>query len=157
MPDELRWISTTNMFVLNDGKVLVLKRGDNEIDFPGWYMLPGGKQESNETQIQAAIRETFEETGIKVINPKLRVIATHLHQYKNKVYLIYIFTATEYSGELVQCSEGEALWIPLSELLNDPKLYPDLKRHIKIITEDKNQVFFTYHSFNSNLKIIAES
>lgn len=156
--DELKWVSTTNMLVVSDGKVLVLKRGENEKDFPGWYMLPGGKQEENETPIQAAIRETFEETGIKVLNPKLKVVATHNHDYRGKIYLIYIFMAEDFSGDLVQSNEGVALWMPLDELMNDSKLYPDLKRHIKLITSDElNEVLFTYHKFDSNLKIKEEA
>ncbi len=157
MSDDLKWVSTTNMFVLNTRKVLVLKRGENQADFPGWYMLPGGKQEYNETPIQAAIRETFEETGVRVINPKLKVIATHFHGYKSKVYLVYIFSASEFSGDLIQSSEGEAMWIPLPELLKDPKLYPDLKRHIKMIEEASEEgVLFTYHKFNKDLEIVEE-
>ena len=156
MSDELKWVSTTNMFVLKDGKVLVLKRGEDEADFPGWYMLPGGKQEPNETPLQAAIRETFEETGIKVSHPTLKIIATHNHDYRSKIYLVYIFTATEFSGDIVQSTEGETLWIPLQELLTEPKLYPDLKRHIKMIEDmtETGEVVFTYHKFNQQLEII---
>ena len=157
MISDLKWVSTTNMFVEDGGKVLVVKRGDNEADFPGWYMLPGGKQEVSETPVEAAIRETFEETGIKVSDPKLRVVATHLHEYKSKVYVVYIFTADKFIGDLVQSDEGEAMWLPLNELLEDPKLYPDLRRHIKIIIEDRDQLFFTYHSFNSRLEIVKEA
>lgn len=146
------------MFVVNGGKVLVLKRGEEEKDFPGWYMLPGGKQEKDETPVQAAIRETFEETGIKVTDPKLRVIATHNHDYRGRVYLVYIFSASEFSGELVQCDEGEAMWMPLDELMDDPKLYPDLRRHIRMITEeDESGIVFTYHKFDSSLNIIEEA
>ena len=42
-------------------KFLFLKRKE------GWLDLPKGHLESNETIEQAAIRETFEETGIKII------------------------------------------------------------------------------------------
>ena len=43
-------------------KFLLLKRSE------GWLDFPKGHIEKNETEIEAAIRETFEETGIK-INP----------------------------------------------------------------------------------------
>lgn len=158
MSVDLKWISTTNMFVMDGDKVLVIKRGEDEKDFPGWYMLPGGKQEGDETPLQTAIRETFEETGIKVTNPKLRVLATHNHEYRGRMYLVYIFSATEFSGEIVQSDEGETMWMALDRLMNDPKLYPDLKRHIRMITEDNGEeVLFTYHKFDSNLNIIEEA
>lgn len=49
------------------------------------------------------------------------------------------------------------LWITLDEVLKDPKLYPDLKRHINLVLEAENsQVIFTYHKFNKDLEIIEE-
>jgi ADP-ribose pyrophosphatase YjhB (NUDIX family) len=44
-----------------DGAVLLIRRTDN-----GTWALPGGAVEMNESVADAAIRETFEETGIKV-------------------------------------------------------------------------------------------
>ncbi|MGH3281905.1 MAG: NUDIX hydrolase [Trebonia sp.] len=43
-----------------DGAVLLIRRTDN-----GNWALPGGAMEMNESVADAAIRETFEETGIK--------------------------------------------------------------------------------------------
>lgn len=158
MGGDFKWVSTTNMFVMDGSKVLVIKRGEEEKDFPGWYMLPGGKQEANETPIQTAIRETFEETGIKVTNPKLRVLATHNHEYRERMYLVYIFSSTEFLGQIVQSDEGTAMWMPIDELMNNPKLYPDLKRHIRmIIGDEEHEVLFTYHKFDDNLNIIEEA
>jgi 8-oxo-dGTP diphosphatase len=151
------FISTTNTLVIKGGKGLFIKRDESLEDFPGWLMLPGGKQEYDETPQQSAVRETFEETGLKIADPELKVIATHNHYYKNKVYLVYIFTAKEFSGKLIDVEEdkGTPVWIPLDEALGHPKLYPDLKRHIKLIRESENSdVIFTYHKFNKNLEII---
>ncbi|OGM03215.1 hypothetical protein A2115_02815 [Candidatus Woesebacteria bacterium GWA1_41_8] len=121
-------------------------------------MLPGGKQEVDETPQQAAIREYFEETGIKVVNPKLKIVATHNHYYKNRVYIVYIFVAQEFSGELKESDEGKPMWMKLEALLKDEKLYPDLRRHIRLAMEDTgNEVIFTYHKFNKDLEIIEES
>lgn len=124
-------------------------------DFPGWYILPGGKHEYDETPLQTAIRETFEETGIKVTNPKLRVLATHYHDYRDTVYLVYIFTAQEFKGSLIESSEGTPMWLPINQALSNPKLYPDLKRHIEIIIKGQSdELVFTYHRFNKDMKII---
>jgi 8-oxo-dGTP diphosphatase len=110
-----------------------------------------------ETPQQAAIRETFEETGIKAINPKLKVVATHNHFYRNRVYLVYIFVSNEFSGKLKDSVEGHAMWMPLDEAMGHDKLYPDLKRHIKIATDpQQEEVIFTYHKFNKDLEIIEE-
>lgn len=157
---DLQFISTTNMLIVKDGKGLFIKRSDKLEDFPGWLMLPGGKQKGNETPYQASIRETFEETGLKVIDPQLKVIATHNHDYKSKIYLVYIFQASEFSGSLINTEEdkGEPVWLPLKETLENPKLYPDLKRHIRLVLEAKDKsVIFTYHKFNKDLEIVEEN
>ena len=118
-------------------------------------MLPGGKHESDETPLQTSIRETFEETGIKAINPRLRVFATHNHGYRDRVYLVYIFEASEFSGKLVESEEGKPAWLEKDKLLKSSKLYPDLKRHIDmILSSPENEVIFTYHKFNNKLEII---
>lgn len=152
------FVSTTNMLVVKDNKALFIKRSEKLENFPGWLMLPGGKHEVDETPLQAAIRETWEETGIKVVDPKLKVVATHNHFYRNRVYLVFIFQAEEFSGDLKESDEGMPIWIPLEEALKDTKLYPDLKRHIELVLESEgDQVIFTYHKFNKDLEIIEES
>ena len=49
------------LVVREDGAVLIIRRTDN-----GNWALPGGAVEMNESVSDAAIRETFEETGIRV-------------------------------------------------------------------------------------------
>ena len=53
MSSEIKWVSTTNMLIRDGEKILVIKRADDLLDFPGWYILPGGKQEINETVEEA--------------------------------------------------------------------------------------------------------
>jgi 8-oxo-dGTP diphosphatase len=155
MDQEIMFSSTTNLLLIKDGQVLLVKRNENLKDFPGWFILPGGKQEKNETPKEAAIREVFEETGIKVNDAVLKVIATHYHEYKSKVYLVYIFESNNFEGLLKESSEGIPMWINIEEALNNPKLFPDLKRHIKLILESRSvDILFTYHRFNVNLEII---
>ena len=156
MSADIPLVSTTNMLILKGDEALFIKRSEKLENFPGWYMLPGGKQEHDETPMRAAIIETFEETGLKVIKPQLKVVATHFHEYKPKVYLVFIYLAREFSGRLIEKSEeGELIWLSVNKILEDPKLYPDLKRHFRLIFEgDGQEVIFTYHRFNKDLEII---
>ena len=44
-------------------KVLLLKRGDDQADYPGYWGFPAGHIEEGESPEQAALRESFEEVG----------------------------------------------------------------------------------------------
>jgi len=141
MESEIVFSSTTNMLCIKDGNILLVKRNENLADFPGWYILPGGKQEKDETPLDATIRETFEETGIKVKEAVLRIIATHYHEYKSKVYIVNIFKSSNFEGSLVESKEGTPEWMPVDEVIKNPKLYPDLKRHIVKMAPDPFSLF----------------
>ena len=55
------------LFSTPDGQILLLRRAADDEDGGEWS-IPGGKVEDGETTLQAAVRETEEETGYKV-NP----------------------------------------------------------------------------------------
>lgn len=55
--------------IVVDNEILMLKRQYRKDKSNGWC-FPGGKLEPNEASLDAVIRETFEETGIKIDSPK---------------------------------------------------------------------------------------
>ncbi len=57
------------LFTKDHKKVLMVKR--NKLPYKDCWNGIGGKIEEDETEIQATIRECYEETEIKLINPKL--------------------------------------------------------------------------------------
>lgn len=58
----------SGIFILRkDGKLLICHPTNHAVDF---YSIPKGKIESGETKIEAAIRETFEETNIDLFGTK---------------------------------------------------------------------------------------
>lgn len=52
--------------IIQDGKVLILQRGDNDVYLPGLWEIPSGKREPSEKTIDGCKREVKEETGLKV-------------------------------------------------------------------------------------------
>jgi len=58
-------------FIVQNGKILILKRRDDEAFLPGTWEVPGGGVDENETVEQAVIRETKEEAGMDIIPQKL--------------------------------------------------------------------------------------
>ena len=148
------FISTTNVFIKKDDKYLVLKRGKDVSVFKNYIMGPGGKQDEGESVDETAAREMLEETGIDIRNLKLRAIGTHNHSYKDKTYLVFIFTADYEKGELVDSNEGDLEWHDMEELLNDDKLWPDLKIYLPHLTSQNNHILFSYLEYNRNFEII---
>jgi mutator protein MutT len=57
----------------NDGRVLLVKRSKDELNYGGHWSLPGGKAEAGETPEEAAIREAREEVGYLATDPMVCV------------------------------------------------------------------------------------
>lgn len=52
--------------IIKEGRALLLQRKDDEEVYPGFWELPSGKREFNETSIEALAREVKEETGLSL-------------------------------------------------------------------------------------------
>lgn len=69
------------LFTKDYKKVLMVKR--NKPPYKDCWNGIGGKIEENESKIQATIRECYEETGIKLSNPKLFI--TYIYPETNEM------------------------------------------------------------------------
>ncbi len=69
------------LFTKDYKKVLMIRR--NKPPYKDCWNGIGGKIEENETEIQASIRECYEETGIKLNNPKLFI--TYIYPETNEM------------------------------------------------------------------------
>jgi ADP-ribose pyrophosphatase YjhB (NUDIX family) len=80
MPKPVTPLVGCDVFVLNEKKQLLLvRRADN-----GFWALPGGCQELNETPKQAAERECLEESGYQVkVTALLGVYSSTCYEYVN--------------------------------------------------------------------------
>jgi len=122
--------------------------------FKGYIMGPGGKQNEGESIHETAVREMVEETGIDIKNLKLRVVGTHNHFYKNKTYLVFIFIADHNKGKIINSNEGNLEWHTVEELLNDDKLWADLKIYLSHIVSNNNHILFSYLKYNKDFEIV---
>lgn len=99
--------------VFNNDKVLIEK------SLHGFYGFPKGHVEDGETYEECAVRETFEETGIKVfIDSKYSFKVSYLMQEKYPKQVIYFIAFLNGSDEIkVQESEVEsACWVDVSKV-----------------------------------------
>ena len=108
-------IELTNMCMLRraDGKVLVQNRRD-----PNWGGLtfPGGHVEPGESLVDSVIREMQEETGLTVKHPRLIGTKSWMQKDGSGRYLVLLYTATEYEGELHSSEEGDIAWMTIDEM-----------------------------------------
>ena len=134
----------TLCYIEKDGKYLMLHRTKkkNDIHKDFWVGL-GGKFEAGETPEECVIREVYEESGLKIQNPKLRGLMTFPNGFNNEEWYVFLFVATEFIGELNQCNEGELQWIDKNELNNIP-MREEARHYTKWIQENKGMFSAKY-------------
>ena len=108
-------VFTVLVMVENEkGQLLMQKRLDP--DWPG-ICFPGGHVEPSESFTNAAVRETWEETGLTIEDPRL--VGVKQFQTKNdERYVVFFYKATKYTGTLTSSDEGEVFWLSREELHN---------------------------------------
>lgn len=108
-------------YIFKDGKVLLInkKTGLGE----GKVNAPGGRIEAGEMPVEAAVRETEEETGLTPLN--LKQTGTLSFIFKDGYSLKgFVFFADDYKGELKETDEADPFWqdmdsIPYEKMWED--------------------------------------
>ncbi len=113
------------------------------------YTPVGGKIEPFETPEQGVIRETFEETGIKVDQVKFCGILTETSPTKYN-WLSYVYVADIDPISPPACNEGTLEWIAYDNLLEVPTPKTDAMIY-KYILEAKPFVFHALYDAELNL------
>ena len=106
-------ILATLCYLKRDGCTLMVHRNKkvNDIHEGKWNGL-GGKLEAGESPEECVIREVQEETGHLIQNPRLHGLLM-FPNFKGNDWYVFVFTATEFSGEITDDSpEGHLEWIP---------------------------------------------
>ena len=107
---------TTLCYIEKDNKYLMLKRVKKKEDInKGKWIGVGGHFEEGESPEECVCREVLEETGLRLKSYKVRGILTFV-QNKTFTEYIWLFTADEYEGELIECDEGILEWIDKDKL-----------------------------------------
>ena len=82
------------------------------------YIGIGGHLEHGETPEECIVRETLEETGLKLENPVLRGMITFVMDEVTEHSFLY--TCDTFSGSIHVCTEGELVWIEKDKVLEVP-------------------------------------
>jgi len=130
----------TNMCMVCDGtKVLVENRIGHTwsgITFPGGHIEPG------ESVVDSVIREVREETGLTVAHPRLCGVKDWMRDDGSR-YMVLLFRADTFSGELRPSEEGEVFWAELNELPG-MNLARSMEETLEVLTNSGlSEMYFT--------------
>lgn len=122
-----------------NGNILVEDRLD-----PSWpgICFPGGHVEPGEAFTAAAIRETLEETGLLIENPRLCGVK-QFQTEDNARYVVFFYKATKYTGQLKASDEGEVFWISRKQL-RTYHLVDDFLEMLRVFDSEDLSEFFYY-------------
>ena len=108
--------NTSLCYIERDGRYLMLHRVKKEHDLnrDKWLGVGGGFLE-DESPEDCCVREAFQETGLTLRRPVLRAVVTFVME-EGESELMFLFTCSDFSGELKDCDEGVLEWIPKKDL-----------------------------------------
>jgi 8-oxo-dGTP diphosphatase len=101
--------------IVNDGKLLILKRADDDIHKPGIWEIPGGRIKKNEDIILGLKRETKEETGLDIdVNRQISV--RYFTRDDKQEIEMHIFLCNALNNEIELSEEhSEYEWIEIEK------------------------------------------
>ena len=141
----------TNLCMVSDGNGNILVQDRKNPDWPG-ITFPGGHVEPGESFTDSGIREVFEETGLTIENPVLCGVK-QFQSDEGARYVVFLYRADRWHGELESSSEGEMFWIPrqkLSEYLTVPD-FEDLVRVFE--SPDLSEFYYTKENGGWKMKL----
>ena len=117
------------------GRYLMLHRvkKKNDVNHDKWIGI-GGKFEDGESPEECICREVKEETGLTLTDYRFRGLVTFVSDLCPTEY-IHVFTATGYTGELIECDEGDLAWVDKHRLGELP-LWEGDRLFLDLLEED---------------------
>ncbi len=145
---------TVVCYLERDSMYLMLHRNKKKNDpNSGKWIGVGGHILDSETPDKALVREVFEETGVVLTQYSKRGI---INFYMNGIQteIIYVYTASNFNGEITKCDEGDLAWVNKDEVF-DLNLWQGDR--IFLDTMMKEPVFFEYDLFYENNELVRSS
>lgn len=121
-------------FILQGQRILLIRKkrglGASKIN------APGGKIDPGETPLDAAVRETFEELGVRPLGAEQR---GELHFQFRDGYSLHctVFLAFDFAGEPRETAEAVPLWTPLDQIPYD-EMWPDDRHWLPLLIGGEN-------------------
>jgi len=108
----------TLCYLTKNGRTLMLHRVKKQDDVhEGKWNGLGGKFEPGESPEDCVKREILEEAGLKIKSPRLKGVLTFPDFAKGEDWYVFVFTASRFTGRLLDSDEGNLAWIKDKDLL----------------------------------------
>lgn len=99
--------------------------------------FPGGHVEPGESLVECAIREVYEETGLRIESLRPCGLIHYFNDETGGRYFVFNFRTSTYSGELIdKTDEGEVFWADIDKL-TELQLASGMEERLPMFFEEK--------------------
>lgn len=131
---------TTLCYIENNEQYLMLHRTKKQNDInQGKWIGVGGHVENEESPEECLVREVKEETGLTLTSYRLRGLVSFINS-ECESELMCVFTADEYTGNLITCEEGDLQWIAKTQVPDLPTWEGD-RVFLELLLSDEQRFF----------------
>lgn len=124
----------------------------NDVNHDKWIGV-GGKFEADESPEECLLREVREETGLTLTGYRFRAVITFVAEGHETEY-IYLYTADRWTGEMIECNEGDLEWVPKAEVCDLP-IWEGDKIFFRLIEDPNSPVFSLKMSYRGDELVYA--
>lgn len=129
----MEFVPSIGVLIIKNGKVLLVKHTQEAGHLTGTYGIPSGRIDHRESEKQAAVRELFEETGLKTSEEDLAefpenycVAEIERKEGGRKKFGMRVFLCRKYSGDIKASRETIPQWTEITEM-EKYNLLPNIK------------------------------
>ena len=120
----------TTGVVLRRGKLLILKRKEDDDSYPGVWDCVGGHFEKGESAEQCMLREAWEESGQRMKIVKLGPLIEYIDAYGRAVAVPFLLRPDP-RKEVVPSEHSEFKWVGLGDV-ESYEIVPDLAKALSL-------------------------
>ena len=127
-------------------------KNKNDVNRDKWIGV-GGKFERDESPEECLLREVREETGLTLLDYRLRGVVTFVAENWETQYM-YLYTATKWTGTMTGCDEGDLEWVPKSRVQDLP-IWEGDKIFFRLIEDPASPFFSLKLAYSGDQLVLA--